>query len=77
MKIWILVLVFCSGVDQICTSVHNEPLEFLTYSECTRVAYTESFNLLYEGDYTPDDVDKKRFFTKWSCIPVFKPGQPI
>jgi hypothetical protein len=76
MKIWILAIVVCAGVQQICSPLYKEPLEFLTYSECTKMAYRESINILFEGDYTLEQVENNRLFTKWSCIPVFKPGQP-
>jgi hypothetical protein len=72
MKIWILVLVVCAGVEQKCEPVNEVPLEYKTYVECTEAAYQESYNLLFEGDITLDDVDSKRLFTKWSCIPVLK-----
>ena len=53
------------------------PLEYDSYYKCTEQAYRKSQEILFEGDITPDIVDNKRLFTKWSCIPVLKNGEPI
>ena len=77
MKIWILALVVCSGVEHICKPAMKTPLEYDSYYTCTEQAYKKSQEILFEGDITPDIVDNKRLFTKWSCIPFLKGGEPI
>jgi len=76
MKMWLLVLVLCSGVDKICTPVSQIPLEYKSYHACTKDAYGESFEILFDGGLSREVIEEKRLFTKWTCFPVIKPGQP-
>jgi hypothetical protein len=43
---------------------------------CTKDAYGKSFEHLFDGSVPHELIEQKRLFTKWSCVPVFKPGQP-
>jgi hypothetical protein len=72
MKIWLLALVVCTGVERTCEPATEIPFEYKTYHECTKSAYEESLKILFKSDITPDVVDSQRLFTKWSCIPVIK-----
>ena len=80
MKIWLLALVVCTGVERECVPAKDIPLEYTTYYECTKTAYEESLRILFKSEITPDMVESKRLYTKWSCIPVLKsptPSEPI
>ena len=76
MKIWLLILVVCSGVDKICHPVSQIPTEYKSYYMCTKDAYGKSFEHLFDGSVPHELIEEKRLFTKWTCLPIIKPGQP-
>ena len=72
MKIWILALVVCSGVEQMCQPIGELPAEYKSYYMCTKDAYGKSFEHLFDGTIPREIIEEKRLFTKWSCIPAIK-----
>ena len=65
-----LTIYICSVVNQQCAIPPEYPKEQLNYYDCVRNGLSESYDILYQGDFSEDVVVNNRLYPKFSCEQV-------
>ena len=68
---FILTVVMCSGVANICLPPHTFDTKFPTAYECMVTGYAESGRKIKE--IGPDEVNQHEIYIKFDCIKVVIP----
>ena len=72
MKFFLTIYV-CSIVAGKCFVAPGYPKEQTDYYDCVRNGLSESYEILYQEDFTRDDVVANRLYPKFSCEKVILP----
>ena len=72
-----LTIYICSSLAGNCFTTESYPKPIDSYYDCVRQGLSESYDLLYQGDFAKEDVTKYRMYPRFACeeavIPPPKP----
>ena len=72
MKFFLTVYI-CSSIAGSCFTQDTYPKPQDNYYDCVRNGLSESYEVLYQGDFKQEDVVKYRMYPKFSCEEVILP----
>ena len=76
MKFFLTIYV-CSAIAGNCFTHNEYPKPIATYYDCVRQGLSESYDILYQGDFDEQDIVKYRMYPKFVCeeaiVPPKKP----
>jgi hypothetical protein len=80
MKFFLTIYV-CSTIVGNCVTTLTYPKPQESYYDCVRNGLSESYDILYQGKFSEQDVVKFRMYPKFTCeevvIPPPKPKTPV
>jgi hypothetical protein len=68
-----LTIYICSAIAGNCFTVDAYPKPIATYYDCVRAGLSESYDILYQGDFTEQEVVKFRMYPRFHCEEVILP----
>ena len=68
-----LTIYICSSIAGNCFTHNEYPKPIATYYDCVRTGLSESYDILYQGDFTEQDVVKFKMFPRFTCEEVIIP----
>tara|TARA_R100000697_G_scaffold67184_1_gene79870 strand:+ start:779 stop:1033 length:255 start_codon:yes stop_codon:yes gene_type:complete len=76
MKFFLTIYV-CSAIAGNCFTHNEYPKPISSYYDCVRQGLSESYDILYQGDFDEQDIVKYRMYPKFVCqeaiVPPKKP----
>ena len=72
MKFFLTVYI-CSSIAGNCFTHEMYPKPQDNYYDCVRNGLSESYDILYQGDFKEEDVVKYRMYPKFACEEVIIP----
>ncbi len=76
-----LTIYICSSIAGNCFTHDTYPKPQDNYYDCVRNGLSESYEILYQGDFKQEDVVKLRMYPKFVCeeviIPLPKPKPKV
>ena len=75
MKFFLIVYI-CSAMTGTCYTNQTYPKPVDNYYDCVRQGLSESYDILYQGDFNEQDVVKFRMYPKFSCEEVEEYSEP-
>ena len=72
MKFFLTVYI-CSSLAGNCFTHNGYPKPIDNYYDCVQSGLLESYNILYEGDFTEQEVVKYRMYPRLQCEEVILP----
>ena len=72
MKFFLTIYV-CSAIAGNCFTHNEYPKPIATYYDCVRTGLSESYDILYQGDFTEQDVVKYKMYPRFQCEEVIIP----
>ena len=79
MKFFLTVYI-CSTIASNCVTTLTYPKPQDSYYDCVRNGLSESYDILYQGKFSEQDVVKFRLYPKFTCeevvVPPPKPKTP-
>jgi hypothetical protein len=80
MKFFLTVYI-CSTIAGNCVTTFTYPKPQDNYYDCVRNGLSESYDILYQGKFSEQDVVKFRMYPKFTCeevvVPPPKPKTPV
>ena len=75
-----LTIYICSTIAGNCVTTLTYPKPQDSYYDCVRNGLSESYDILYQGKFSEQDVVKFRMYPKFTCeevvVPPPKPKTP-
>ena len=68
-----LTIYICSSIAGNCFTHDTYPKPQDSYYDCVRNGLSESYEILYQGDFKQEDVVKYRMYPKFACEEVIIP----
>ena len=68
-----LTIYICSSIAGNCFTMDQYPKPVSTYYDCVRTGLSESYDILYQGDFTEQDVVKYKMYPRFQCEEVIIP----
>ena len=68
-----LTIYICSSIAGNCFTHETYPKPQDTYYDCVRNGLSESYEILYQGDFKQEDVVKLRMYPRFVCEEVIIP----
>ena len=68
-----LTIYICSSIAGNCFTNNEYPKPIATYYDCVRTGLSESYDILYQGDFTEQDVVKYKMYPRFQCEEVIIP----
>ena len=68
-----LTIYICSTIAGNCFTTNMYPKPQDSYYECVRNGLSESYDILYEGDFSEQDVVRFKIYPKFACEEVIIP----
>jgi|TARA_R100000479_G_scaffold167427_1_gene107836 hypothetical protein len=72
MKFFLTVYI-CSTLAGNCFTTDTYPKPQDSYYDCVRNGLSESYDILYQGDFSEQDVVKYKMYPKFACEEVIVP----
>ena len=73
-----LTIYICSALSGKCVMPVEYPKPVDNYYDCVRMGLSESYDVLYQGDFTQEMVEANRLYPRYACeqaiIPEKKPA---
>ena len=68
-----LTIYICSSIAGNCFTVDAYPKPQDSYYDCVRNGLSESYDILYQGKFSEEDVVKFKMYPKFACEEVIVP----
>ena len=68
-----LTIYICSSIAGNCFTHYSYPKPQDSYYDCVRNGLSESYEILYQGDFKQEDVVKLRMYPRFVCEEVIVP----
>ena len=68
-----LTIYICSSIAGNCFTMDEYPKPIATYYDCVRSGLSESYDILYQGEFTEQDVVKYKMYPRFQCEEVILP----
>ena len=68
-----LTVYICSSIAGNCFTHDTYPKPQDNYYDCVRNGLSESYDILYQGDFKQEDVVKYRMYPRFACEEVIVP----
>ena len=73
-----LTIYICSSIAGNCFTHNEYPKPIATYYDCVRTGLSESYDILYQGEFTEQDVVKYKMYPRFQCEEVIiPPKKPV
>ena len=71
-----LTIYICSAIANNCFTHDTYPKPVDNYYDCVRQGLSESYDILYQGDFSEQDVVKFRMYPRFHCDEVEEYSEP-